>query len=246
MGQSFRATLGALIIFSGLAACLFWAVQPVQGESWIWFGRTGCSLVLVVSVALLIWAKTRKNKAPDFLAKIFSPYFERNGLCFAIVPQVLNSQCELSIYYQNRYDQPCEALVWIAPTNVAFKDVSALPEFKLDIACKGGEFGRMFCLCGLPMRFKGQIILWNVAATTKYPQGRGQLLRLRDGLRVGTEAKISIGRQLLRAFGALAGHFHSEKPARIQIRFPEQAFASENISSWKRETIWKLGDAVAS
>src|SRR5260221_5498927 len=111
MGQSFRATLGALIIFAGLATCLFWAVQPVQGESWIWIGRTGCSLVVVVSAVVLIWAKTRRSKAPDFLAEVNSSYFERNGLCFAIVPQVVGSQCQLSIYYQNRYERHCEGLI---------------------------------------------------------------------------------------------------------------------------------------
>ena len=241
MGQSFRATLGALIILTGLPAALFWAVQPIQGASWIWIGRIGCSLVALVSAVVLIWAKTRKSKAPDFLAEICANYFERNGLCFAIVPQIVGTHCQLSIYYQNRYEHPCEGLIWIVPTNVAFKDVSSLPEFKLNIACAGGEFGRMFCLCGLPLQFKGKPILWNVSAMTKYPKGRGQLLRLRDGLRVGTEAKISAGREVLRFAGALM-HFHSEKPARIAIKFPDQAFTTSQMGAWNQETIRKLGD----
>jgi len=243
MGQSFRATLAALMILAGLAACLFWIVQPIQGASWIWIGRISCSLVVVVSAAVMIWAKTRKSKVPDFLMEVCSSYFERNGFCFAIVPQVVGSHCQLSIYYQNRYERKCEGLVWIVPTNVAFKDISSLPKFELNIVAAGGEFGRFFCECGLPLQCKGKPILWNVAAKSKYPNGRGQLLRLRDGLRVGTEAKISAGREVLRFVGAL-GHFHSETPARITIQFPEQAFASSHTSAWKQETIWKLGDAA--
>ncbi len=243
MGQSFRATLGAVMIFSGLAACLFWIIEPIQGASWIWIGRTSCSLLVVIPATVLIWAKTRKSKAPDFLMEVCSSYFERDGFCFAIVPQVVGSHCQLSIYYQNRYERQCEGRVWIVPTNVAFKDISSLPEYELDIVAAGGEFGRIFCMCGLPLQFKGKPILWNVAAKSKYPNGRGQLLRLRDGLRVGTEAKIGAGRKLLRFVGAL-GHFHSEKPAGITIQFPDQAFVSSQTSKWNQETIWKLGDAA--
>ena len=227
------------MILAGLAASLFWLIEPIQGASWIWIGRIGCSFVVVVSAAVLIWAKTRKSKAPDFLMEVCSSYFERNGFCFAIVPQVVGGHCQLSIYYQNRYERQCEGLVWIVPTNVAFKDVSSLPKFELKIRFTGGEFGRMFCVCNLPLVFKGESILWNVAAKSKYPNGRGQLLRLRDGLRVGTEAKISAGRELLRFVGAL-GHFHSETPARITIQFPEEVFTGNHIGAWEQETIWKL------
>jgi hypothetical protein len=71
------------------------------------------------------------------------------------------------------------------------------------------------------------------------------LLRLRDGLRVGTEAKIGAGRELLRFVGAL-GHFHSETPARITIKFPREAFTGGKIGAWKQESIWKLGDAISN
>jgi hypothetical protein len=242
MGQSIRSTLGALIVFGGLAACLFWAVQPVQGESWIWVGRIISLAIVIIAGALLIYSKMLKNKAPDLLAKVCPNYFERNGLCFAIVPEVIGGQSKISIYYQNRYEHACETVVWLAPTKVAFKDVSELPEFKVKIACEGGEFGKMFCDFGLPLHFKSEAILWNVAASTKYPGGRGKLLRLRDGLRVGTEAKISAGQELLRFIGAIA-HFHSEKPARIYIKFPEQMFSFPHLGEWKQETIWKFNAA---
>jgi hypothetical protein len=239
MGQSIRATLGALIIFGALAACLFWAAQPARGESSIWIGRIISTLTVAVAGILLIYSKTRKNKAPDLLAKICPSYFERNGLCFAIIPEIVGGQSRISVYYQNRYEQPCEAVIWLAPTKVAFKDVSELPEFKTTILSEGGEFGRKSCDFGLPLHFKNEAIMWNVAASTKYPKGRGRLLRLQDGLRVGTEAEIGAGREFLR-FIAAVGLFHFEKPARITFNFPEQMFSYPHLGKWKQETIWRL------
>jgi hypothetical protein len=245
MSQSFRATLGALIVFGGLATCLFWVVQPTQGESWIWNGRFISAAVAIAAGTLLIYSRTLKNKAPDMLAGICAAYFERNGLCFAIIPEIVEGHSKISIYYQNRYSHPCEGIIWLAPTKVAFKDVSELPEFRAKIICEGGEFGKTSSDFGLPLHFKSQDILWNVAATSKYRNGRGKLLRLRDGLRVGTEAQISAGREVLRFIGALT-HFHSEKPARIAIKFPDQTFSNSQVGEWKQETIWKFDFASGS
>jgi hypothetical protein len=213
MSQSFRATLGALIILGGLAAFLFWAVKPTQGEFWIWIGRIISLAVVAIAGGLLIYSKTLKDKAPDLLAKIFPGYFERNGFCFAIIPEIIGGQSKISVYYQNRYERACEAEVSFAPTKVAFKEVSELPKFKIKVACEGGEFGKILCDFGLPLRFKNEAILWDVDATTKYHKGHGKLLRLRDGLRA---------------------------PARVSIKFPEQMFSSPHLGMWKHEIIWKL------
>lgn len=240
MGQSFRALLGALLIFSGLAACLFWAITPMRPFDGFWIGRITCTSLAVISAGILIWAKTLKSKAPDLLAKNSKHYFERNGFCFAVIPQISDRGSVLSIYYQNRYAQPCKAKVMLSPLNVAFKDVSDLPEIEVAVDCLGGEYGRMFCNFGLPLRFKGQKILWNIAATSDYPEGRGELLRLRDGLRVGTVAKVSTGQELAKTVGYLVFHVPKEKPARLMMKFPDATFANDQIGVWVQETIWTL------
>ncbi len=179
-----------------------------------------------------------KDKAPDLLARIVPRYFERDGFCFAIVPGTADHRGQLVFYYQNRYERACEGTIWMAPTKVAFKDVSDLPEFKVQVVCGGGEFGKRHCECGLPLRFRGESILWDVRAQTQYPNGRGKLLRMRDGLRVGGENQAGTFLALLLFVGA----WYYKKPARIKIKFPDEMFSVEYTSDWKQETLWKPGD----
>ena len=242
MGQSIRATLLALLIFSSLACLMFWAVPAQPSEHGIWWVRIVSSCIFVVSLSFLIWSATFKDKAPDLLARIDPNYFERDGFCFAIVPEISDNGGRLSFYYQNRYERTCKGTIWMVPTKVAFKDISGLPELKVEVVCGGGEFGKRYCVCGLPLHFKGESILWDVAAQAKYPKGRGKLLRMRDGMRVGTEIRFAAFRQLIRFIGFFV-HLHSEKPARIKIKFPDEMFSVENISDWKQEAIWKTGDS---
>jgi hypothetical protein len=241
MGQSIRATLLALLIFSSLACLMFWAVPASPSEHGIWWVRIVSLCICLVCLSLLIWSATFKDKAPDYLAKICPKYFERDGFCFGIGPEVEGNQARISFYYQNRYERPCEGIIWLVPTKVAFKDISGLPEFKVEIICAGGEFGKKSCVCGLPLRFKGEGILWDVAAQTKYPNGRGKLLRVRDGIRVGTEIRFAAFRQIIRFVGFFVS-LHSEKPVRMKMKFRDEMFSFENISDWKQETIWKIGD----
>jgi hypothetical protein len=242
MGQSLRATLAMLLIFSSLIGLMFWVIpiQPSQ-QILLWSVRIVSTTVCVGSLSLLIWSTKFKDKAPDYLAKVCPKYFERDGFCFGIGPEVEDNRVLLSFYYQNRYEQPCEGTIWLVPTKVALKDISSLPEFKVTISCDGGEFGRKYCVCGLPLRYKGETILWDVAAQSKYPNGRGKLLRVKDGVRVGSEIRFAAFRQVVRTIGMFM-HLHSEKPARLKIKFPEQTFLFEGIGAWEQETFWMPGE----
>ena len=246
MGQSLRATLGALLIFGVLVALLVWCVRPNPGERWIWITRIVSLLVVIVCSTILIWSKTLKDKAPDFLAQVSFPYFERDGLCFAFVPESDRGRCLLSIYFQNRYARPCMGVICLVPTKVIFEDVFDLPEFSAELTCAGGEFGKMYRVWTPPVRFRNKPILWDVAAHVKYPKGRGALLRFRDGSRVGTEVKVPGWRQVLRVIGALAWHVHSDTTARVKLQFCEPTLPSEDSIQWTRENLWQAEDSVAT
>ena len=242
MGQSIRAILSAVLIFSSLASLMFWSVQAMPWEHGIWWIRIISSIICIVCLSLLIWSTTFKDKVPDYLKKVCPKYFERDGFCFGVGPEIEeDGKSQMSFYYQNRYERPCVGTISFVPTKVAFKDISGLPEFKVTIACEGGEFGKKFCVCGLPLRFRGETILWDVAAQTSYPDGRGKLLRVHDGVRVGTETRLASFRQLIRFIGFFV-HAHSEKPARTKIKFPDEMFSFEYVGDWNQSVFWRLGD----
>jgi len=239
MSQSVRASLAALVILG----CLFglsWImnVRP-DSETVRWLRGLSIPLV-VVPGAVLIWAKTIRDKAPDLLAKVSRNYFERDGFCYCVAIATVKEVCQVTIFYQNRCSFLCDARVELTPTKVAFRDVSELPKFVVEISCQGGEFGKAFKPWTPPPAHQGKSAVWDVAAEVVYPKGRGDLLRMRDGIRTaGLPTWIKVA-------GLATGHFMYEKPARLTIKLPSvSGKQDENLADWKFEAIWNLGDPVS-
>src|SRR5437868_4560242 len=121
MNESIKAVFGVVIAACVLAGFVAWfpgVTNEVSAATW-WL-RIGCPVLGVVCLASLIWAQTRKDKAPDLLARMTPRYFERDGFCFAIIPQVVNGDCSMHIYFQNRYDRPCSAQILIRASSGLF------------------------------------------------------------------------------------------------------------------------------
>jgi hypothetical protein len=183
MNESIKATLGVVVAACFLAAIMAWmpsmtneAVSPLK-----WSLRIGGPLLGIACVAPLIWAQTRKDKVPDFLARITPRYFERDGFCFAIVPRVLNGNCTMEIYFQNRYDQPCSANMLIRASSGLFSGKPDLSDLTLGVSCSPAEFGCSAIPWAIPANLQGKAVSLSLYAGVKYPNGRGKLLRYKDG-----------------------------------------------------------------
>jgi hypothetical protein len=240
MSQSVRASLAALVIL-GFLFGLSWIMNVRPDSALVLWLRWSAVFLIIVPGSVLIWARTIRDKAPDFLAKVNRRYFERDGFCYAVVIGSLKGGCHVVVYYQNRYSLPCEATVSLSPTKVAFRDVSELPSFKVKVACQGGEFGKAFRPWLPPARHQGKPATWDVAAQVDYSGGRGDLLRMRDGIRTaGLPEWVKVA-------GLAAGHLMYEKPARLTLKLPVvRSGQMDDQVDWQYETHWKLGDLIPS
>ena len=239
MNESIKATLGLVVAVCVLVGIMVWAIEP---SDTIWWLRIGVPLLGAACLGILIWAQTRKDKAPDFLRRLTSSYFERDGFCFAIVPQVTNGHCVMQIYFQNRYERPCTAQILVRSSCGLFSGKADISDVSLGVSCESGAFGRSTIPWPIPKNLQGRPISLDLAASVNYPGGRGTLLRYRDGLRVGAVG-INFWREGLQLAGALGGALVISRSARLKLTLPSGVSdsTSEAIAA-HTEMLWKLGD----
>jgi len=223
MSQTLKSVLGMLVILGGIGG-ITWLMQANPGETWIWWWRVGSALSVGIPSILLIREAFRKDLAPDYLHQLMGDYFERNGFCFAACLENADQGCQLELYFQNQYEGFCKAVVWLVPTKDVFVDRSGLGEKKFEIDCGPGAFGKVTEDISVPSQLKGETTRWDVTANVEYPQGRGRLLRYRNGMRVSASRESS--------------------PARILLKFPVSGTSRQKGSAPHRVvTLWQMGDA---
>ncbi len=238
MNQSLKAIFQFMLIVGAVACPLVWFV--VDRSEFVDTMRIVLPVLVTWSLFALIWAATRKDQAPDFLSKLSSQFFERDGFCFSVDLQVTDAVCLLCVYFQNRYELPCTAQISFL---VAASDSSAFQNLTMNISCGPAEFGRRMSPWAIPKSLQGKIATMSLMTGVEYPEGRGSLLRFREGIRTGA-IKESSARNLLILAMALSGHIIIEKPARLQVALPSNLEDPPVPREIVTETIWRLGDPL--
>ncbi|MBN2475470.1 MAG: hypothetical protein JXB62_12740 [Pirellulales bacterium] len=226
MQESIRSTLALVIIVSIVATAVSWFAMgaDIDGQTWAWrVGSPACGIL-----ALLVFLKIhlREDAVPDFLARRCKNFFERDGFCFTVVPAVRAECCFLDVFFQNRYANRSEATVMVAPSR-GFILAAKLRRVVVEIHCAPAAFGVARCRWPIPSKYQGKKQSLDVAATVRYPEGRGRLLRSRCGIYVG---------RVTNTLGI-------EKPAHVKLRLPlcgendEDGDGQEDIQI---ETLWEL------
>jgi len=194
--------------------------------------------MVVIPIPVLIWANKRSEKAPEFLWRLGVTPFERDGFCFLIVPEKYEGKPCLTIHYQNQYAGRCEATVGIGTTWTLFSKYPNIKGFTVGFRVGPGEYGFATFTLPLPPNIKGKTVSLDVSASVKYPDGRGKLLRFRNGLQVGA-ADVSFWKEGLQALGAAAGSLIVTQPARIKLSMPfDGDSAVTEATQVRSQSIW--------
>jgi hypothetical protein len=241
MNQNTRQNLMVCAIAAIMIGGIAWLI-PAKKEPGVWWFRLGAMALLAWTSGFYYWAFRRKDLAPDFLHR-FRQMFEKDGFTFVVGTEVIDGVCHLSVYFQNRYERPCQATVMVRTSERFLAPQRHLPDAALSVSADAGAYGKAVSPWMLPMELQGKKVLADVMAKRKYPHGRGKLLRYRSGLTVGSVPR-SASSDVLRFFGFLGG-INAGRSARTEILLPTNvasvvAIAPEEFT----QTIWKLGDAV--
>lgn len=218
MGQSVKAVLQLLLIVAVIGAIVAWNDDKPDIVTQCF--RYGGSAAAIGIIYLLWKASSRKELLPDVLLRQCGSYFERNGLCFGFSTFVSNGVCWLNVFFQNRYERPCQGRIVLQPPIKSF-GIRRLPldAIDLDVDCEGGACAVWRIPWPIPAQLQGRKLACDVAGDASYPQGAGKLLRWREGLRAGSPG--GTGRRAAATAGLLlVGVVSISSPAKAHLRLP--------------------------
>ncbi len=241
MNQSLKSLLALIILISLGASVLGWTTRGIGGfpESRFWLRASG--IILVPAIALLVWADFRRDQAPDFLRKQAKAYFEQDGFCFAILPWATDGRFAWKVFFQNRFERPCKALVAFRPApGILGVGRPNLGEVRVELECDGGAFGCAEIPYSIDPRYQGKNQKFELMAAARFPEGKGKMLRYRDGLPVGKRHHSGLDTAVT-ALSVLALHPHFSHAATFKLKLPA-GVAAEAVGEVKQQILWRPGD----
>jgi len=242
MTQNSRYWLLVCNVAAVMSGTVAWII-PASNEPGVWWFRIGALVVLILTTALFLRNKRRRDQVPDFLSRLSGNFFERDGFTFVVTTEVHAGVCHLCVWYQNRYERDCNAEVMVRTSERWLAPQRHLPDVRVKILCSPAGFGKALVPWPLPLELQGRKVLLDVMARRKYNHGRGRLLRYKPGLAVGSTpfSKVSDVLSILEVVSLHGGR----RAARTQLLLPQNV-ASNPLSNLQEQTqtIWKLGDAL--
>ncbi len=178
----------ALIVL--LAASVVWlliGLTLVEGET-AWFHRFIPLGFILVTGGWLIFAFTREDRMPDHLGEMFGSgvYYEADGLSFMVTVRQQGHEAQLSVHYQNRFENPTHGIIHLRPPENSFCIRPGWRDVHFAFRCDGGAFGVIHQPIAIPRELQGEVLNVQLAAASWYPRGQGSCVRRTPGMACGT------------------------------------------------------------
>ncbi len=244
MREFIKAVCILFIFIGGIAAPIAWTSD--KPDSLTWSIRVGGLVVVAVGLALFLRVHFRRDEAPDFLRRLKLAFFDRGGFCFAFVVDSTDGVCVLSAYFQNRHERRCHGTIAMRPARGFFMTRPTFDAIAVVIDCEPAAFGVARVPIPVPAASQGKRMKFEVGASVDYPEGKGRMLRFRDGIVLRTNSSFgnAIGTSFAVA-GLLTGQIILSTPATVTLDLPI-GVAAVVPTDWPAEvqTIWRLGDPI--
>lgn len=233
MREKRNAVLIVLLFVFGIWA--FWA--------WFYVGtdpvhKSISAVFFVLNAIALIWALKFEDKLPDRLAGLTGGiYYEQNGLCLMPVMRKQEDRAYLCVYFENRYENPCDAIVHLRPPPNSIQHRPDAYDIHFAFSCPGGAVGVLHQPVAVHPRLQGQVIDVKFASAVNYPHAKGDKLRSKNGLRCGT-FEVDWGESFRTGSHELSGEIELIDPVTIHLALPREV--SNRIRAgqeWRQEII---------
>ena len=130
MSESANVVVALLMIIG-----MFGTITIAVDDRINWPALVGTVSLMIGSIWVLLWARFRHDKAPDFMRMVPGPLLERDGFCFKLVPNPIKQRCYLNLCFQSRFEGPCRAIVVIVPTKDVFAPRPGVGSLVVEIEC---------------------------------------------------------------------------------------------------------------
>lgn len=225
---------GLIILFilaAFIAAALAWIDDQPSQRTWLF--RIGSPIAMLLSFVLFLKIHFQRDEVPDYLSTLSSDFYDRGGFCFAFRALIVNDVCLLRLFFQNRHERPCVGQVALRSTK-GFFGGRKIDTITFEISCAAAGFGFAQTPVPVPQSIQGKRHTFEIGASVEYPEGKGRMLRFRDGAVIRTNTN----------FGSdLTGHFTPAKPVTVTIDFPTNVIDELSEDQVPEvNSMWQLGD----
>ena len=230
------------MIVGAAAAAIAWTAD--RPDAITWGLRIGGPAFAILALGLILKLHFRADLAHDYLRDRLRTYFNRDGFCFAFVATAVDGIAYMDAYFQNQRDKPCVGRIAMRPARGFFMNRAKIDAITYEIACAPAAFGFARLAIPIPEKLQGKRQSFEVGASVRYPDGKGQRLRYRDG--VFLRANSNFGNAFATAItiaGATTGSIVLYKPATAPVHLP--VGVAEEIPDTiepRITTLWQLGD----
>ncbi len=201
--------------------------------------RIASVVVVVVCAAWLVYALRIQDKLPDHLKEVLGGiYYEADGLSFMPIVRANGDQAELSLYYQNRFENLAEAIVHLRPPEDSFVFRPGLRDIHIAFTADGGEFGVIHQPIAVPRHLQGQVIDVQLAAASYYPRSHGARWRRVAGIPCGTLLVDWGGAAFKTGVHEGSGEIELISPVTLHLSMPEGVRSEANERDmWTQQQI---------
>ncbi|HMN96990.1 MAG TPA: hypothetical protein PKC43_13420 [Phycisphaerales bacterium] len=204
-----------------------------------WTQRMLSTLGAAVVGAWLAWALLAEDRLPDHLLSTGGVYYEMEGLCFVpVVRAGKGDVAELSIYYQNRFENPVNAVVHLRPPLDSFHIKPGMRDVHFAFRAGGGDYGCIRQPIAVPGYLQGEVVDVELAAASYYPRGQGSRVRRREGIPCGSLSIDWQGAAFKTGVHEVSGEVELVRPTVLHLAMPRGVKARlDHEPHWRQESL---------
>ena len=222
-------------------ASLLWAIWAwtMSGADTFSFSKLGSLVLTLFITGWLIYAFNMEDQLPDRLQEIFGPhYFEANGICLFPLVRSSSNGPELSIYYQNRFENPASVIVHLRPEQNSFSVVHGATDVHIAFRVDGGGVGVLHQPISVPENLRGEIVNVQMVGVSHFPRSQGTRWRRHEGRSCGTMDVDWVGNAMKMGAHEVGGTIELTDPVILHLAMPKNVtFKDPRDTSCRQELI---------
>ncbi|MDP6541440.1 MAG: hypothetical protein QF444_03430 [Phycisphaerales bacterium] len=220
-------------------ACLLWAIWAwaMSGHDGLTFSKIISPLLTIAIAGCLIYAFNMEDRLPDRLQEIVGPhYFEADGVSLFPTVRAASNGPELSIYYQNRYENPASVIVHLRPARDSFTVVQGASDVHIAFRVGGGDVGVLHQPISIPESLKGEIVNVQMVGVSHYPRSHGARWRRHEGMPCGNINVDWVGNAMKIGAHEVDGTVELTQPVTLRLSMPKNIeFNDPRETSYRQE-----------
>jgi hypothetical protein len=205
-------------------ASLLWAIWAwtMSGADTIGFSKITSILITIAISGFLLYAFNIEDHLPDRLQEIVgSQYFEADGVCLFPLVRKSPTGPELSIYFQNRFENPASVIVHLRPAQHSFTVVENATDVHIAFRVGGGDVGVLHQPITVPESLRGEIVNVQMVGVSHYPRSHGTRWRRHEGRPCGTMDVDWVGNAMKIGAHEVDGSVELKDPVMLHLAMPK-------------------------